>query len=163
MNAVPAGGPNGGVKWVERLNPNNLLRWQYRWVIHPDIDDLNCAFSLQQTGTYHQVNNPTGWIRGVNLRANGIRHEAGSVASHYVQFAAAAAVNDPGTAVEGLLAPPADSFDTFDNEINLQLGSVLSAVRNATNNPEPPGIEYYAAGNFQGFINFAPYGSGCHP
>ena len=88
-NEVPAGGPNGGIKWIERLDPNDPLRWQYRWVINPDVDDLNCAFSLLQLGDYHSVNSPTGWISGANLRANTRRHESGSVSSHYAMFAAA--------------------------------------------------------------------------
>jgi hypothetical protein len=161
-NTVPADGPNAGIDWVSQIDPNDPLRWRYRWLIHPDADDLNCAFSLQQTGTYHQVNNPAGWISGPNLKTNAIRHESGMMASHYVQFVAANAVDNPGTAIESMLGSPADAPEVFPNRVNARLTSINATVGNATK-IEPPSAEFDAAGNRQGYINYAAYGPGCHP
>jgi hypothetical protein len=165
MNTVPDG-PNTGVKWVESMASGNALRWLYRWVVHPHIDNLNCGFSLQQTGTFHPVNNPNGLISGANLRANVIRHESGSSASHYAQFAAANAnsSNNPGAGVEGMLAAPSVQLSAFVNQVNQELASRRDAIGSATTNPEPPGGDRDAGGNFQGFINFGPYSpANCNP
>jgi hypothetical protein len=165
MNAV-AGGPNEGIKWVEQIVANDPLRWLFRWVIHPHIENLNCAFSLQQTGTFHPVNNPNGLISGANLRTNIIRHESGPAASHHAQFAAANAnsSNNPGTGIEPMLAAPSTTLNDFVAQVRDRGQTRQLAVGNAADNPEPPGANSDAAGTFQGAINFAPYvPAGCNP
>jgi hypothetical protein len=115
-------GPNAGVKWwVERMVADDPVRWRYRWLINPDLDDVTCPFYAQQTGTYDPVADQTGWISGANLKANAIRHESGPTASHYAQFVAANASGNPGAGVEGELGEP--SLDLRGLQQNLWVAS----------------------------------------
>ena len=156
-------GPNRGVKWVTRTKPTNPFRWMYRWVIHPHADDLNCAFSTQQSGSYHPINNPTGWISGVNLR-NGIRrHEAGAVSSHYAMYRVAATQANPAAQVEARLAPPATSRSAFENTVINDHRNVLTTVQTNTREPQPFDVDRDEFNVRQGYVNFAPYGPGCPP
>jgi hypothetical protein len=156
-------GPNAGVKWVERMVADDPVRWRYRWLINPDLDDVTCPFYAQQTGTYDPVANPSGWISGANLKANAIRHESGPTASHYAQFVAANASGNPGAGVEGELGEPSLDLSEFAQMVVQKLRMLANAVEDAAKNPEPPGADRDAANTFQGYINFAPYGQGCHP
>lgn len=162
-NVVPENGPNSNVKWVERFATNDAPRWRYRWVINPDLDDVTCAFYQQQTGTFHELNNPSGWISGINLRANVIRHESDAlVQSHYAQFRAANIASNPGGKVEGLLGLPTTTLGTFAAGVNNVWQDTITAVQLATKT-EPFGGNYDAAGNFQGYTKSTGYGPGCHP
>jgi hypothetical protein len=167
---VVSAGPNVGLKWVDRFGFNfdgsatDRPRWRFRWNINPDLDDVDCAFYQQQSGSYHPTNNPTGWILGANLRANTIRHEAGSVAqSHYTNFVAANSSNDIGSAAEALLGSQDTVLTAFATQSDDKLASIRTAIGDATKNPEPFGPEFNELGERQGFTNWSNYGPGCHP
>jgi len=114
-------------------------------------------------GSFDAVSNPTGWIWGPNLKANAIRHESGLVQSHYVQFVSANSADNPGANVERLLGSPGTSADAFAQRAKSRADEVVNAIKSATDTPEPHADDRDASGVFQGFINFAPYGTGCHP
>jgi hypothetical protein len=161
-------GPNHAVNWVVQPNPQNPFRWIYRWTIHPDVDDLDCAFSRQQDGSYNPVTNQNGWISGANLRTNIRRHEAGDVESHYALYKAAATEIDPGAAMEAKVTGPNTSLPTFTTDITADFQTMLSTIQSRKAHYQSPtdpgllGIRPYGgvqneAGVFQGYVNFAQY------
>jgi len=153
-------GPNQDVRFVLSVSGAGT---SYRWLINPDLDDVNCQFYTQQTGTYPR--NPAGYISGEHLRANAVRHESGSEQSHYAQYVAANA--DPtkniGVGVEDLVARGSSiSATIFEADIDEVIANRRGLITAATNTPEPYGAERNAAGEFQGYINYTTY-TGCHP
>ena len=63
QDRVRDNGPNHDARWVQSLEQGNAIRWRYRWLINPDLEDTGCGFYLQQTGTYNPATN-MGWISG---------------------------------------------------------------------------------------------------
>jgi hypothetical protein len=153
-------GPNRDVRFVLNLTIGSTI---YKCLINPDLDDTGCQFYTQQTGSYPA--DPMGFISGEQLKLNAIRHESGSTQSHYAQYLIANA--DPtkniGVGVEGLLARGESTSEAdFLATIDAVIAARRASISEATDQPEPYGAEYNAAGQFQGYVNYASY-VGCHP
>jgi hypothetical protein len=152
-------GPNHDVRFVQAVTNGST---NFRWIVNPDLLDETCQFYVQQTGTY--PSNPTGYISGLNLQINAIRHESGPAYSHYAMYVAANAHHEHniGIGIEGMLAPPLTSSDSFLATVDLEIATRRNLILAATDSPEPYGATQDSLGNFQGFINYTTYVS-CNP
>lgn len=158
------GGPNNGYQYVVSISPgssNPNQPWAYYYVVSPDLQNSSSAFSLAQCGNYNAQTNPNGFISQPNLLSNTTRHESGSTASHYAQYAASvnASANNPGTVAEQQVGPPGLTAAQFGTNVTNALNSAVTNINSATKSPEPPGPDYSANNTFQGFTNFSPYAS----
>jgi hypothetical protein len=154
------GGPNDGFKYVTSVT--HATGATYAYVISPALENTNSEFYKAQCGNYN-AQTDTGFISGANLLANTIRHEAGSVNSHYKNYLDA--LNDssknPGTVLENVVAGPAggNATDFYNNVVSPKLTSSLNAIVTASE-VEPCGasdVRLNASCQKSGNINFAPY------
>lgn len=162
LTAQIGDGPNAGFKYVTSLTHRSGAIYAY--VISPALEDTNSEFYRAQCGNYNPQTD-TGFISGADLLANTIRHEAGSVQSHYRNYvdALADSSKNPGTVAEKIVAGPAggNATDFLNNVVSPQLDASFSAIINATA-VEPCGVSdvrLNAACQKSGNINFAPYQS----
>jgi hypothetical protein len=130
--------------------------------------DAGCKFFQQQMGDYNRDTMPNGYISGVNLRANAIRHESGETQSHYAQYVAANAdvTKNPGSVAESMIArDDLKTQDEFLFDVDRALTIAINTIKDSTsgpNAPEPFGAEFDAFGEYQGGTNYTAY-PGCHP
>ena len=159
-STVTDGGPNNGYRYVTSVTAgNSTVPWAYDYVISPDLKNSSSAFSLAQCGNYNAQSNPNGYISQPNLLANTIRHESGTVQSHYAQYLTA--VNNssynPGAIGEQQVGSPSTPVNTFVGNVNTAMNNGASNIISNTKSPEPCGPNYNASCTFQGYTNFSPY------
>lgn len=145
-------GPNNGFGYLAS-EPGDLS--SYTWTMSASADNPSSAFYLAQTGNYNAASNPTGYISGSTLDADTQRHEAGSVNSHYVNYASAvpSPLGNIGLQLEETFVFGGASLSTAINNV---LSQVQSYLYNASN-VEPCGhqeVYYSSACSFDGYINF---------
>jgi len=157
--AVSDSGLNQGYHYVMSISSSSQgTPTAYYYVISPDLSNTSSAFYKAQTGTYNAQTNPNGYISGSNLLTDAIRHESGTVNSHYQNYVTAQ--NNPaynlGVVGEAETGPPSQSQADFESKVN----SDLTAARNtviASTNVEPcgsPYVGYDATCTFQGYVNY---------
>jgi hypothetical protein len=160
-------GPNKGYWYVSSaLNAaqaNGGTPTQFVYVIGPDLQNSQSAFSLAQCGNYNAQTNPSGFISWTNLFNNTVRHESGTVQSHYVNYVAAQSIptNNVGTTVEAITGAPGITSQAFTSSAFSTAGSKATVISNAAE-VEPcnsPNVNLNATCTFNGAINFAPFAS----
>ena len=157
--AVTDGGPNNGYKYVSSVSPTaNGVNSAYYYVISPDLQNASSAFSAAQCGNYNAQTTPHGYISQPNLLANTIRHESGSVQSHYAQYVAAMnnSSNNIGTVAEQQVGLPSTSNTGFIADVTNTLTTKANTINSAAE-VEPCGCNYNSTCTFQGYTNFLPY------
>lgn len=158
QHGLIVGGPNSGGRYITAVTDTST----FNWIVHPHLQDTNCAFYQNQTGTY--PGNPDGFISGATLLANVIRHESALVQGHYGQYRAAAA--DPamnlGLGVESIVIGPPGDLGVLQNRVTAVINARGPAIGAATRDPQPYGANYAENGAWRGFINDDSY-SGCIP
>jgi hypothetical protein len=148
-NIVNDGGPNNGFKYVSSVSPTNSgVAGGYFYVISPDLQNASSTFSLAQCGNYNAQSNPKGYITQANLLANTIRHESGSVASHYANYVAAIgnSSDNPGTVGEMQIGPPSLASPTFITDVTNAMQTAANAVGTAVSVAERNGQVYFLIG-----------------
>jgi YD repeat-containing protein len=164
-SSISDGGPNNGYWYV--LNASNSSQangvnpTQFVYVISPDLENSASTFSIAQCGNYNAQTNPNGFISRANLLTNTVRHESGTVQSHYINYKASqdATANNVGTAVESVIAIPGTASSSFTSSVFSVATSHAQVITSATQ-VEPCGtssVNFDASCTFNGPINFAPY------
>jgi hypothetical protein len=131
-------------------------------VISPALENTSSDFYQAQCGNYNPQTN-TGFISGANLLANTIRHEAGSVQSHYKNYLDAIGdpAKNPGVILEKLVqGPPGGNAQDFNNNVVTPQFNAAAQVINTAAEVEPCGasdVTLNASCQKSGNINFAPY------
>lgn len=158
-------GPNKGYWYVtSALNAgqsNGGTPTQFVYVIGPDLDNSTSTFSRAQCGNYNAQTNPNGFISWTNLFNNTVRHESGTVQSHYQNYVVAQnlSTNNVGIAVEAATGFPGISSQTFTSNVFATASSKGSTISTAAE-VEPcgsPNVNLDATCTFNGAINFLPY------
>lgn len=150
-------GPNTGYSYVTSVsNSNSNGPTAYYWIIGPDLQSTSSTFYQAQCGNYNAQTNPNGFISGANLNANTVRHESGTIQSHYENYVVAqnTSSNNLGTVAEAIVG--LTDGQTLANNATATLNSKLSTITTATQ-VEPCDVTHNASCVFQGFINFFPY------
>lgn len=159
--SVNDSGPNNGYSYVTSIansNSNGTSTTGYFYVISPDLTNTSSTFYQAQCGNYNAQTNPNGYISGANLLTNAIRHESGTVQSHYENYVVAQnqTTNNLGTVAEGTVGLESASglASSLTSTLNGNVQTILSATQ-----VEPCSVQQNASCTFQGAINFSPYAS----
>jgi hypothetical protein len=153
-----ASGPNTGYSYVTSIsNSNSNGSTAYYWTISPDLQNTTSTFYQAQCGNYSQTN-LNGFISGLNLNTNTVRHESGTVESHYGNYVVAQGIptNNVGTVAESIVGLTDPT--TLANNASSTLSGKQDTITTATQG-EPCDVTHNASCVFQGFINFFPYQS----
>jgi hypothetical protein len=152
-------GPNNGYSYVTSISSKDASNnyTAYFYVISPDLENTSSAFYKAQCGNYSSTAQ-TGFISGSNLLTDTIRHESGTVQSHYQQYVVAQdnSANNLGTAAEATTG--LEAAQALANGLTTTLTGDRNTILSATQ-VQPCGVQYDASCNFQGCINFSPYHS----
>ena len=152
-------GPNNGYSYVTSISSKDASNnyTAYFYVISPDLENTSSAFYKAQCGNYSSTAQ-TGFISGSNLLTDAIRHESGTVQSHYQQYVVAQdnSANNLGTVAEATTG--LEAAQTLANGLTTTLTGDRNTILSATQ-VQPCGVQYDASCNFQGCINFSPYHS----
>ncbi len=149
-------GPNNGYSYVTSIpSSSGSSTTGYFYVISPDLKNTSSAFYLAQCGNYNSTAQ-TGFISGTNLLTDTNRHEAGTVQSHYENYAVAQnnSANNLGTVAEGKTG--LESAQALANSVTTVLNQNVQTILSATQ-VQPCSVQQDASCNFQGCINFSPY------
>ena len=154
MTAAVRGGPNDAYKYVTSINNSDT---KFSWVISPALENTTSQFYQAQCGNYPTATG-AGFISGANLKRNTIRHESGSVQSHYASYKAAQSksANNLGTVGEQAVMRPTVSEESFIDMTETQLDQKLANIMRDTG-AEPYNVNLNASGVFQGPGNYLPY------
>jgi hypothetical protein len=162
---VSDSGPNQGYHYVAsakdsftRIPRGVPTRTAYYYVISPDLSNTSSAFYLAQTGTYNAQTNPTGFISGSNLLADDIRHESGTITSHYDNYVVAqnSPSNNVGVVMEAEVGPPSQLVVAFETKVNNDVAAAKN-ITDAARAVEPclnPYVGYDPTCTLQGFVNY---------
>lgn len=150
-------GPNTGYSYVTSVtNSNSNGPTAYYWVVSPDLQKTSSTFYQAQCGNYNAQTNPNGFISGSNLNTNTVRHESGTVQSHYENYVLAQNIptNNLGTVAEAIvgLTDPTTLANNATNTLSGKQDTITTATQ-----VEPFDVTHNASCIFQGFINFLPY------
>jgi hypothetical protein len=145
-------GPNNGYSYV--LSATNNA--SFHWIIAPDAENSSTDFYQAQCGNYNPSTN-AGFISGVQLDANTVRHESGTVHGHYGNYVTIQnnSNNNVGTGLES--AVNFSSGTTFQNWVKSYIAPRMTALHNGTRSPEPYDVNHDQNGVYDGPINFLPY------
>jgi hypothetical protein len=153
--ATVASGPNQGYLYITSVSYPSLSNY-FQWELAADVANSTSIFSTKQCGT-------NGYISYSNLLADTTRHEAGQVAqSHWINYSYSVNANNFGTWVEPQTAQPGTATATFTNPISVKISDLGTQIRNDAA-VEPYGVQQDINGNFQGYVNYAPYTSNTCP
>lgn len=161
------GGPNEGFLYVKALSDQSSpsAPTKFYWTVIPSLENPQSTFFMKQCGNYHEVDNPTGYIDGNTLLAGVKSHEAEGSSSHYQQYVTAQNIpaNNMGVYAESLIGTPDQTVQDFDEFLNTQFASRITAIKNATQSPEPRAVNVSVIFGFMGYINLSPYdpNAGC--
>jgi len=155
-SAQISSGPNTGYSYVTSIsNSDGNGPTAYYWTMSPDLQNTASTFYQAQCGNYSQTN-PNGFISGANLNANTVRHESGTIQSHYGNYVAAQNIptNNLGTVAESIvgLTDPTTLANNATSTLNGKQNTITTATQ-----VEPCDVTHNASCVFQGFINFFPY------
>jgi len=152
-------GPNQGYHYVTSVSSSYQgTPTAYYYVISPDLSNTSSAFYQAQTGTYNAQTNPNGYISGANLLSDTIRHESGTLNSHYQNYVTVQnnPTNNLGVVAEAETGPPSQSTPDFEAKMNSDFTTATNSIKAGTN-AEPCGssyVGYDATCTFQGYVNF---------
>lgn len=132
-----------------------------KFVRHQVLGLATGPFAQAQCGTYNAQTNATGFISLTRLASNLRGHEAGPVKSHWKLYKTAQ--DDPdknlGTTADRYVAAVAtDSL--FNMNLETIMGAAIETIKRLTGDDNllaPADPQHDEAGNFWGYVNWAPY------
>lgn len=146
--SVGGDGPNTGYWYITSASNQE----QYNWIMAPDAQNSQSSFYQAQCGNW---NGTTGYISGLNLQNDTIRHESGSTESHYINYKTAEqqSANNLGIGFESTVAyEPSDFSSYVSSHISSRAQTVVTAFQ-----VEPCGtsaVNYNAVCSYDGPANF---------